>query len=653
MAADWQAALRELLAAHVTAERTRWLARDPAHDAIDDILAAGVVHETIAATLAESAAPALAAARAALAAGPRWGALAGSLGLGERDVEWLALLAACELDPPLTRVLGYLDDAAPTDPTPALAARVWGWPAGAQPGPGGPVTAWRLAAPRVGEWRSTSPWAVDADVAAYVAGADDWPGFHGLTRPLDVADREVLHPDLLAAMAEAVRSVRSGVEVELVGPAGSGRRTLLAQLAAALGHPAVLLDDRDPVRAIRTARLLGALSVWADDADDPAAVGPTAALVVDPAPGAVALVARAAPSATPSPGVRLTWTIPVLTPAQRSTLWERHVAPRGKKPSLMPPVVATWDLTPADVVAGAAADAAGRADDIVRRRLRGGELTSLTHLPCPYEWDDLVVAEPVAAQLDRLRTQVQRSREVLDTWELRRLVPGTEGTTALFAGPSGTGKTMAAQVLARALGLDLFRVDLAEVVNKYVGETEKRLARVFDQCERSHVMVLFDEADALFGQRTRTHDAHDRYANIEIDYLLQRLDTFTGVAVLATNRKSDLDDAFLRRLRVVVDFLAPGVPERARLWRLALPGKTSTGLAVAQGLDHDWLAQHLDLTGADIKAVALAAAFDARAADDLVTMHHVLEAARRELGKQGAVLRAEVPVPPSPLVVAS
>jgi SpoVK/Ycf46/Vps4 family AAA+-type ATPase len=242
---------------------------------------------------------------------------------------------------------------------------------------------------------------------------------------------------------------------------------------------------------------------------------------------------------------------------------------------------------------------------------------------------------------------------VLDTWELRRLVPGTEGTTALFAGPSGTGKTMAAQVLARTLGLDLFRVDLAEVVNKYVGETEKRLARVFDQCERSHVMVLFDEADALFGQRTRTHDAHDRYANIEIDYLLQRLDTFTGVAVLATNRKSDLDDAFLRRLRVVVDFLAPGVPERARLWRLALPEKTSTGLAVAQELDHDWLAQHLDLTGADIKAVALAAAFDARAADDLVTMHHVLEAARRELGKRGAVLRAEVPVPPSPLVVAS
>jgi hypothetical protein len=651
MAADWQAALRELLAAHVTAERTRWLARDPAHDAIDDILAAGVVHETIAATLAESAAPALSAARAALAAGTRWGTLADTLGLGERDVEWLALLVACELDPSLTRVLGYLDDATPTDPTPALAARVWSWPAGAQPGPAGPVSAWRLAAPRVGEWRSTSPWAVDADIAAYVAGADDWAGFHGLARPLDVADRDVLHPDLLAAMAEAVRAVRSGVEVELVGPTGSGRRTLLAQLAADLGRPAVLLDDRDPVRAVRTARLLGALPVWADDADVPAGADPAA--VVDPAPGAVTLVARTAPAATPSQGVRLTWTIPVLTPAQRSTLWQRHVAPRGRKPCLMPPVVSEWDLTAADVVAGAAAAAAGRADETVRRRLRGGELTSLTHLPCPYEWDDLVVAAPVAAQLDRLRTQVQRSREVLDTWELRRLVPGTEGTTALFAGPTGTGKTMAAQVLARTLGLDLFRVDLAEVVNKYVGETEKRLARVFDQCERSHVMVLFDEADALFGQRTRTHDAHDRYANIEIDYLLQRLDTFTGVAVLATNRKSDLDDAFLRRLRVVVDFLAPGVPERAHLWRLALPEKTSTGLVVAKGLDHDWLAQHLDLTGAEIKAVALAAAFDARAADDLVTMHHVLEAARRELGKKGAVLRAEVPVPPSPLVVAS
>ena len=179
---------------------------------------------------------------------------------------------------------------------------------------------------------------------------------------------------------------------------------------------------------------------------------------------------------------------------------------------------------------------------------------------------------------------------MLDGWEFRRLFPHGRGVTALFAGPSGTGKTMAAQVLARSLDLDLYRVDLAEVVNKYIGETEKRLAAVFDECERSNVMVLFDEADALFGQRTRVRDAHDRYANIEIDYLLQRLDTFRGVAVLATNRKSDLDPAFLRRLRVIVDFVAPAPAERLRLWQLALPSRTSAGEPVTGELDHEWLA---------------------------------------------------------------
>jgi SpoVK/Ycf46/Vps4 family AAA+-type ATPase len=154
-------------------------------------------------------------------------------------------------------------------------------------------------------------------------------------------------------------------------------------------------------------------------------------------------------------------------------------------------------------------------------------------------------------------------------------------------------------------------------------------------------MVLFDEADALFGQRTRVRDAHDRFANIEIDYLLQRLDTFSGIAVLATNRKSDLDPAFLRRLRVIVDFMTPAPAERLRLWQLALPSHTSAGEPIARGLDHPWLARHLELTGAEIKSAALSAAFDARHCGELISTRHVLDASRRELGKRGALLRAE------------
>ena len=309
-------------------------------------------------------------------------------------------------------------------------------------------------------------------------------------------------------------------------------------------------------------------------------------------------------------------------------------------------MVRDWELSPADLRVAAAAAAAGPdiASDAVRRRLRGGALETMTPLELPYEWDDLIVAERISDELRRLRNQVLLSTDVLDGWEFRRLFPTATGTTALFAGPSGTGKTMAAQVLARSLGLDLYRVDLAEVVNKYIGETEKRLAAVFAECERSNVMVLFDEADALFGQRTRVRDAHDRYANIEIDYLLQRLDTFGGVAILATNRKSDLDPAFLRRLRLIVDFVAPAAGERLRLWRNALPELTSTGRPLTADLDRDWLAANLELTGAEITSIALAAAFEACEAGELIETTHVLRASRRELDKRGTVLRLEPPL---------
>lgn len=212
----------------------------------------------------------------------------------------------------------------------------------------------------------------------------------------------------------------------------------------------------------------------------------------------------------------------------------------------------------------------------------------------------------------------------------------------MFAGPSGTGKTMAAQILARELDVDLFRIDLAEVVNKYIGETEKRLAQVFDECERSRVMILFDEADALFGQRTKVRDAHDRFANIEVDYLLQRMETFDGVAILATNRKGDLDNAFLRRLRMIVDFLQPGPAERLALWQLALPDRAADGTVLCRGVDRKDLADALALTGAEIKSVVLAAAFAARARNSVIGQEDVLAAVKREIAKRGDILREPV-----------
>jgi ATPase family protein associated with various cellular activities (AAA)/winged helix domain-containing protein len=244
-----------------------------------------------------------------------------------------------------------------------------------------------------------------------------------------------------------------------------------------------------------------------------------------------------------------------------------------------------------------------------------------------YTWDDIVVADDVRAQLGELGAQVQRRARVYDSWGFGAKLNRGRGITALFAGPSGTGKTMAAEILAAHLDLDLYRIDLAGVVSKYVGETEKNLRQVFDAAERSGVILFFDEADALFGTRTEVRDSHDRYANLEINYLLQRMENYTGLAVLATNRRTSLDGAFLRRLRFVIDFRLPGPDDRRRIWEHAFPRQ-----AALDAVDFSLLA-NLDLTGGSIKAIAVNAAFLAASEDVPIGMPHVVRAATREYVK--------------------
>jgi SpoVK/Ycf46/Vps4 family AAA+-type ATPase len=263
----------------------------------------------------------------------------------------------------------------------------------------------------------------------------------------------------------------------------------------------------------------------------------------------------------------------------------------------------------------------------------------LTRLPCPYDWDDLVLPAELMSQLRAFEAQVRLRWTVYEDWGFGRLAHLGHGIAALFGGPSGTGKTMAAQVLARALGIELLRVDLAGVVNKYIGETEKKLREVFDACEDSGALLFFDEADALFGMRTQVKDAHDRFANIEIDYLLQRIERFDGVAILATNRRQDIDPAFLRRLRFVVEFQTPRPDERMALWRNALRPTAPNGEALLDEIDWGYLAHRLNMTGAEIKGTALAAAFMARAEGTRIGMRHLLAAAQREMVKQGVRFR--------------
>ncbi|MFP2895384.1 ATP-binding protein, partial [Corallococcus sp. 4LFB] len=279
-------------------------------------------------------------------------------------------------------------------------------------------------------------------------------------------------------------------------------------------------------------------------------------------------------------------------------------------------------VTPADVDAACRQHLRPRLGPLVRR------------VATPWNWEDLVLPASRLEQLRELRDQARFRLRVLEGWGFARTLGGSQGMVLLFAGPPGTGKTLTAGVLAADLGLELYRIDLSSVVSKYIGETEKHLAHLFDEAERGQAVLLFDEADALFARRTEARDAHDRYANLETGYLLQRLEAFTGLAILTTNLLSNLDPAFVRRLRAIVEFPLPGERERRLLWQRIWP----QGTPLAPELDWDFMAQRFELSGASIRDIALAAAFLAAAQGHPVRMAHLLHATRRECQKLGRVL---------------
>jgi hypothetical protein len=243
------------------------------------------------------------------------------------------------------------------------------------------------------------------------------------------------------------------------------------------------------------------------------------------------------------------------------------------------------------------------------------------------DWDDLILPDPDLATLHTIAGQLRQRATVYDRWGFADKSARGLGISALFSGPSGTGKTMGAEALANDLHLDLYRIDLASVVSKYIGETEKNLRRVFDAADQSGAILLFDEADALFGKRSEVKDSHDRYANIEVSYLLQRMEAYRGLAILTTNMKTALDPAFLRRLRFIVEFPFPDTAQRVRIWQRAFPSATPT-----EALDFSRLAQ-LRIAGGNIRSIAVSAAFLAADAGEPVRMSHLMAAARGEYAK--------------------
>jgi hypothetical protein len=257
----------------------------------------------------------------------------------------------------------------------------------------------------------------------------------------------------------------------------------------------------------------------------------------------------------------------------------------------------------------------------------GHELAALAHKIEPrYGWEDLILAPDPKAQLREICAHCECRHIVYDQWGFDRKLSLGKGLNVLFAGGPGTGKTMGAEVIAHELRLDLYRIDLSQVVSKYIGETEKNLDRIFTVAEDSNAILFFDEADALFGKRSEIRDAHDRYANIEISYLLQKMEEYLGISILATNLRQNLDDAFVRRLQAIVEFPFPDEECRRRIWQSVFPKEAPLG----EDVRFDLLAREVRLAGGNIKNMALAAAFFAAGDGGVVRTAHLVQAARRE-----------------------
>jgi AAA+ superfamily predicted ATPase len=255
-------------------------------------------------------------------------------------------------------------------------------------------------------------------------------------------------------------------------------------------------------------------------------------------------------------------------------------------------------------------------------------------------WDDLVLPADRVAHLREICAQVRYHHQVFGPWGFDAKLSHGKGLSVLFSGPPGTGKTLAAEVVARDVDLDLYKVDLSGMVSKYIGETEKNLARIFAEARTSNAILFFDEADALFGKRTEVSDAHDRYANIETSYLLQKMEEYDGVVILATNLRQNLDEAFTRRIRFVVEFPFPDADSRAGIWRTMFPPQTP----LAADVDFAVLARDYPVTGGNIKNIVLNAAFLAAADGGAVDLRHILRGTRREFEKIGKLWSEPDPI---------
>jgi SpoVK/Ycf46/Vps4 family AAA+-type ATPase len=336
--------------------------------------------------------------------------------------------------------------------------------------------------------------------------------------------------------------------------------------------------------------------------------------------------------------------VPPLREHDRSELWRRQLP--SASADLAIEAAQRYQVTGGVIVSAARratqqADAELRALDAedIHRAIRGhidSRLGGLgTRVLTTQSWDDAVLPDDTLAEVREMIARIKYRRLVFDEWGFAKKLQRGLGLSALFHGPPGTGKTMVAGLIARELGLDLYQVDLSRVVSKWVGETEKQLSNLFAAAETGHAILLFDEADSLFSKRTDVKSSNDRYANLEVNYLLQRMESFAGITILTTNHDSAIDEAFRRRLSFRIEFPEPDSDERVRIWRAIVPQAAQ----LATDVDFGELAERYEMTGGYIRNAALRAAFFAAAEASAITRDHLQRAAALEMASMGKVVR--------------
>lgn len=603
---------------------------------------------------------ALADAESQMPAPPALTVLALRLGLSpfERDV--LLLCAAMELDTGLAALCSRAQGDPPRPyPTFALALTLFESPAWDALSPERPLRYWRLIEINQppGQPLTSSPLRADERIVSYLKGLnylDDRmaPLLSPVELPAGVTElpqsQQSASDNIIARLKNVDKGERLPV-IQLLGIDSSSKQLVAAHAAQSLGLqlfrlPATLLPTQATeletlVRLWQRESMLLPLALYlegfaSEDASHAAPMNRLLSLTE----GVTLVDTRETLPGLPENSLRVDIAKP--TPAEQKQAWTAALGDDAGANAALLGSQFNLNVTAIHQIASRARAEQGGGDAGLHDRLWAACLASTRprldalaqRLDAKATWADLVLPAMQTSLLRQIAAQVGQRGTVYESWGFAHKMSRGLGISALFGGDSGTGKTMAAEVIANELRLNLYRIDLSAVVSKYIGETEKNLRRLFDAAEDGGAILFFDEADALFGKRSEVKDSHDRYANIEINYLLQRMEAYAGLAILATNRQSALDSAFMRRLRFVVNFPHPNAAQRKAMWQKVFPPETPV-----KDLDLDRLAR-LNLTGGNISSIALSAAFQAAHAGEPVTGQLILECARTELRKLGRVI---------------